>query len=180
MSIFSQAFDPATDTALVTGAGNGIGRAIALALVGEGVRTVFADIKQETVASTLKAAADAGADPKLAIGWVGDLAERSECERLMRDARASLGVVRRFVHSAAPPRHEADHALAVSDETWVRMRAVNVDAGFYLGREVAKDGWVFEDYLRRDWDLHALAAGSYVLRVSAGNGRMWMLKVLKK
>ncbi len=139
MSIFSQAFDPATDTALVTGAGNGIGRAIALALVGEGMRTVFADIKPETVASTLKAAVDAGADPKLAIGWVGDLAERSECERLMRDARAALGVVRRFVHSAAPPRREADHALAVSDETWVRMRAVNVDAGFYLGREVAKD-----------------------------------------
>ena len=36
-------FDPAREAALVTGAGNGIGRAIAQALVGEGVRTVFAD-----------------------------------------------------------------------------------------------------------------------------------------
>ena len=47
MPIFDAPFDPATETALVTGAGNGIGRAIALGLVGEGVRTVFADIKPE-------------------------------------------------------------------------------------------------------------------------------------
>ena len=33
----------------MTGAGNGIGRAIAQALVGEGVRTVFADISEERV-----------------------------------------------------------------------------------------------------------------------------------
>ena len=44
MSLLSPAFDPAREAALVTGAGNGIGRAIALALVGEGVRTVFADL----------------------------------------------------------------------------------------------------------------------------------------
>ena len=44
MSIFDMPFDPAREAALVTGAGNGIGRAIAQALVGEGVRTVFADV----------------------------------------------------------------------------------------------------------------------------------------
>jgi NAD(P)-dependent dehydrogenase (short-subunit alcohol dehydrogenase family) len=49
MSLFSTPFDPAHDTALVTGAGNGIGRAIAQALVGEGVRTVFADVSAERV-----------------------------------------------------------------------------------------------------------------------------------
>jgi NAD(P)-dependent dehydrogenase (short-subunit alcohol dehydrogenase family) len=42
-------FDPAREAALVTGAGNGIGRAIAQALVGEGVRTVFADVSAERV-----------------------------------------------------------------------------------------------------------------------------------
>ena len=119
---------------LVTGAGNGIGRAIALALVGEGVRTVFADIKRETVESAINAAANLA----LAIPWVGDLAEKSECDRLLTDARAALGLITHFVHSAAPPRREADHALAVLDETWVRMRAVNVDAGFHLGREISK------------------------------------------
>lgn len=134
MPIFDQAFDPATDAALVTGAGNGIGRAIAQALVAEGVRTVFADIKADTV----EAALESSANSKLATPWVGDLAERSECERLFHDARAALGTITHFVHSAAPPRREADHALAVSDETWIRMRAVNVDAGFFLGREISR------------------------------------------
>jgi 3-oxoacyl-[acyl-carrier protein] reductase len=134
MPIFDAPFDPVTETALVTGAGNGIGRAIAQALVGEGVRTVFADIKADTVQVAIQSAPR----PELATAWVGDLAQRSECDRLLADVRAALGLVTHFVHSAAPPRREADHALAVEDDTWERMRAVNVDAGFHLGREISK------------------------------------------
>lgn len=138
MSLLSSPFDPATETALVTGAGNGIGRAIALGLAGEGVRTVFADVKAETVNAAVQAAHQAGAKPGTAIAWVGDLAQRAECERLLTESRAALGLITHFVHSAAPPRKEADHLFAVSDEIWERMRAVNVDAGFYLGRELAR------------------------------------------
>ncbi|HZP93214.1 MAG TPA: SDR family oxidoreductase, partial [Burkholderiales bacterium] len=39
---------------------------------------------------------------------------------------------------ASPPRREADHILAVSEETWRQMHAVNIDAGFHLARELAK------------------------------------------
>lgn len=134
MAIFDQAFDRQRDAAVVTGAGNGIGRAIALALVGEGVRTVFADINADKAG----AAADAAGNPALALAWAGDLAERAECDRLLADARKRLGLITLFVHSASPPRREQDHLLAVSDETWERMRAVNLDAGFHLGREIAK------------------------------------------
>lgn len=134
MSIMDNLFDPARDAALVTGAGNGIGRAIAQALVGEGVRTVFADVREDTVT----AAAAASPRPDLAVPWVGDLADSDACEALLAAARSAVGQVTHFVHSAAPARREADHIFAVSDETWRRMHAVNVDAGFHLARELAR------------------------------------------
>jgi 3-oxoacyl-[acyl-carrier protein] reductase len=128
-----QLFDE--DTAIVTGAGNGIGRAIALALVREGVPTMFVDVRPETVEAAVRDAAGAGA---AAIPWVGDLGEPAERERLLADAEAALGKVTMFVHSASPPRHESDHLFAVDDATWQRMRAVNLDAAFHLGRELAR------------------------------------------
>jgi 3-oxoacyl-[acyl-carrier protein] reductase len=69
MSLLENLFDPAREAALVTGAGNGIGRAIAQALVGEGLRTVFADVSPDRVV----AATAASPRPDLAVPWVGDL-----------------------------------------------------------------------------------------------------------
>ena len=135
MSLLSPAFAPAREAALVTGAGNGIGRAIAQALVGEGVRTVFADVSEERVTAAVKASAR----PDLALPWVGDLASLAARDALLAHARTALGQVTHFVHSASPPRREADHALAVSTETWAQMHAVNLDAGFHLSRELARD-----------------------------------------
>ncbi len=134
MSLLSQPFDPAREAALVTGAGNGIGRAIALALVGEGVKTVFADISEERVNAAIKAASR----PELAMAFVGDLGQSAARDALLAHAEAKFGRITHFVHSASPPRHEADHILAVSEETWRQMHAVNIDAGFHLARELAK------------------------------------------
>jgi 3-oxoacyl-[acyl-carrier protein] reductase len=134
MSLLNNPFDPARETALVTGAGNGIGRAIAQALVGEGVRTVFADVNKETVTQ----AAASSPRPELAVPWVGDLAKRDACDALLADAQAAVGKVTHFVHSASPARREGDHAFAVSQQTWQQMHAVNLDAGFHLARELAR------------------------------------------
>src|SRR5258708_26652495 len=134
MSLLNNPFDPARETALVTGAGNGIGRAIAQALVGEGVRTVFADVNRETVTQAVASSPR----PELAVTWIGDLAKRDACDALLADARAAVGTVTHFVHSASPARREADHAFAVSGDTWQQMHAVNLDAGFHLARELAR------------------------------------------
>ncbi len=128
-------FESGQEGALVTGAGNGIGRAIAQALVAEGVPTVFADVDPARV----EAAIASCAAPGLATPWVGDLAEEASWPALLAAANGALGHVTRFVHSASPPRREKDHALAVDDDTWRRMRSVNVDAGFHLARGIAKD-----------------------------------------
>lgn len=134
MGLLDFPFDGAREAALVTGAGNGIGRAIAQALVGEGVRTVFADVSAERVTAAIKAAAK----PALAVPFVGDLADRAVCDALLAHAELALGRVTHFVHSASPPRREADHAFAVSEETWRQMHAVNIDAGFHLSRALAR------------------------------------------
>src|SRR5262249_10127435 len=99
MGLLDSPFDPAGETALVTGAGNGIGRAIAQALVDEGVRTVFADISKERVAAAIKASPK----PELAVPFVGDLAERATCDALLAHAEKTIGRVTHFVHSASPP-----------------------------------------------------------------------------
>jgi 3-oxoacyl-[acyl-carrier protein] reductase len=134
MSMLSQPFDPAREAALVTGAGNGIGRAIALALVGEGVKTMFADVSGERVDAAIKAAGR----PELAVPFVGDLAKPDMRDQLLAHAQAKIGRITHFVHSASPPRREADHILAVSEETWRQMHAVNIDAGFHLARELSR------------------------------------------
>ena len=134
MSLLSPPFDPAREAALVTGTGNGIGRAIALALVGEGVKTVFADVSAERLDAVIKAASR----PELAVPFVGDLAKPDVRDALLAYAEAKIGRITHLVHSASPPRREADHILAVSEEIWRQMHAVNIDAGFHLARELAK------------------------------------------
>jgi NAD(P)-dependent dehydrogenase (short-subunit alcohol dehydrogenase family) len=135
MSLLSTPFDPAREAALVTGAGNGIGRAIAQALVGEGVRTVFADVNRDTVTAAIKASAR----PELAVPWIGELADPAARDALLAEAASALGRVTHFVHSASPPRRETDHALGVSTEIWAQMHAVNLEAGFHLSRELARE-----------------------------------------
>lgn len=106
------------DTALVTGSGNGIGRAIAEALRAEGVRVLGADLK--------------GADLNV------DLSKPGEAKRLAAEAIAKLGKVSIFVHSASPRRKEEDTALEVSEETWRAMQEVNLNAGFLLGQALGR------------------------------------------
>ena len=86
----------------------------------------------------MAAAAKAAPRPELAVPWVGDLASRTACDTLLADAQSAVGRVTHFVHSASPPRREADHALAVSRETWAQFHARVTGALNHLAGSLGK------------------------------------------
>jgi 3-oxoacyl-[acyl-carrier protein] reductase len=100
------------DTALVTGAGRGIGRAIADAVEEEGAKVFRADLEQ------------------------ADLSKPEGAAQLADDAIRKLGSVSIFVHCASPQRQETQTALQVTWEQWRAMLSVNLDAAFVLGQKL--------------------------------------------
>jgi NAD(P)-dependent dehydrogenase (short-subunit alcohol dehydrogenase family) len=124
----------AGDSALVTGAASGIGRGIAIALAREGARVVLTDVEPtgEEVAATLQAQGCA------AQFVAADLAAEQGPAALLEQTLERLETLSILVHAASPRRAEADHVLAVSEDTWDRMLSVNLRAGFLLGREAGK------------------------------------------
>jgi NAD(P)-dependent dehydrogenase (short-subunit alcohol dehydrogenase family) len=74
--------------AVVTGAAQGLGRAIALRLAEEGARMALGDIDAAGLARTV---ADIAASGGQAFGRVGDLTDEEPAERLIADAVARYG-----------------------------------------------------------------------------------------
>ncbi len=116
----------AGDTALVTGAASGLGRALARAMAAEGVRLVISDVAEEAGG---KVARELGATFILA-----DLNEPTAPRLLFESAVTALGSISIFVHSASPRRRESETALAVTEAEWDLMTSVGLRAGFILGQ----------------------------------------------
>ena len=123
------------EAALVTGAGNGIGRAMALALAREGARLLLAEVDAARGEEALSAVRAAGGTAELVLS---DLSVRGAAESLVAEAIGRLGRVAMLVHSASPTRHEKDTLMEVSDATWDAMHEVNLRSGFVLGRSLAR------------------------------------------
>jgi len=123
------------DTALVTGAASGIGKSIAAALAREGARVALSDNEAARGEETAAAIRDDGGDVHFIAA---DLAAREGPSALLASAMARMGPLSILVHAASPRRVESDTVLGVSDSTWDEMLAVNLRAGFVLGREAGR------------------------------------------
>jgi len=110
--------------AIVTGAGNGIGRAIALAMVRAGARVVAADVDGGAAKATADAAAGLGGKSLALDTDVGDLAA---IDRMALRAVEAFGRVDVLVNNAG-----GSHSYAFEDWTADRfqnMLDLNLSAG---------------------------------------------------
>jgi NAD(P)-dependent dehydrogenase (short-subunit alcohol dehydrogenase family) len=125
----------AGDTALVTGSASGIGRAIAAAIAAEGARVVCTDLDDRRGVSGAQDLRSAGYDVRFVQA---DLGQARGPAQLLETIAAEVGPLSIFVHSASPPRKEADSVFAVEDATWDQMLNVNLRAGFVLARRIGR------------------------------------------
>ncbi|HEY4307791.1 MAG TPA: SDR family oxidoreductase [Gemmatimonadaceae bacterium] len=120
-------------TALVTGAGHRVGRAIAVALGGRGMRVaVHYNATADGAHETAKLIEAAGGEAKL---FTGDLTDASKAPQLIDEVATAFGALDVLVNSAAvmvrTPFGE------VTPDQWDDIMALNVRGPFFLAQAAA-------------------------------------------
>ncbi len=128
-------------TALITGSGKNIGRAIALALAARGHNVVVNGSRDKTACERVAGEAEKhGVDTLVAMGDVG-MAE--DCAAIARQARDKFGCVDVLVNNAAI--RPLTPFLEMPEQEWNRVIAVDMSAAFWLARALLPDmvakGW---------------------------------------
>jgi pteridine reductase len=121
-------------TALVTGAGVRIGRALALGLAAEGCRVVVHYHTSRAAADEAVAAIEAAGGEALAVG--ADLRDLEALPGLVETAVATYGALDVLINSAAI--FERGTLLETTPDDWERHFAVNLRAPFFLAQAYAR------------------------------------------
>jgi NAD(P)-dependent dehydrogenase (short-subunit alcohol dehydrogenase family) len=113
---------------LVTGAGSGIGRAIARRFAAEGVSLVLSDISETGLQETEAMISESGGH---SIPVVGDVSARADADRMVQAAVEQWGRLDIVVNNAGiTGSRQATLAHLTPDEEWDRVMAVNVTGVF--------------------------------------------------
>ncbi len=119
--------------ALVTGAGRGIGAAIACRLAADGYAVAPIDVNPDGLDTVARTIADGGGT---ASPIVADIGEPDAPSRIAEEVRGRLGHVTALVNNAA--QHGARHGLSdLTLEEWQKIVAVNLSASMFLAQELA-------------------------------------------
>jgi NAD(P)-dependent dehydrogenase (short-subunit alcohol dehydrogenase family) len=118
--------------ALISGAGGGICRAIALAYAEAGAAVACVDIDPVTAAETARLVAEAGGQ---AIARVCDVASESDTRAAAEEAHQAFGRLDILVSGAAP-HDPSGTVLDVSSDDWRRVLDINLTGSFLLSRAV--------------------------------------------
>jgi NADP-dependent 3-hydroxy acid dehydrogenase YdfG len=118
--------------AIVTGAGTGMGRAIALALAEEGARLVLAGRSADRLAETASALDAIGAR---AIVRPTDVTEPGQCQALAQAALDGWGQIDLLVNNAGTNTRRRGYADATLDD-WSAVVRTNLDGVYYCTQAV--------------------------------------------
>jgi NAD(P)-dependent dehydrogenase (short-subunit alcohol dehydrogenase family) len=115
-------------TAVVTGAGSGIGRAIALGYAREGAQVVLLDINEKTAAEAAEEIRGAGGK---AQSFALDVTRREDCTAIAKQVADKMGRVSILVNNAGINRRNAftaDPEAVLKD--WQDIMAINLNGTF--------------------------------------------------
>ncbi|HEY6407212.1 MAG TPA: SDR family NAD(P)-dependent oxidoreductase, partial [Ktedonobacteraceae bacterium] len=107
---------------IVTGAANGIGRAIALRFGSEGAHVIVNDVDKANAESTTQAILTTGGS---AIAGIADVSHKSQVDGLFDSILERFGTVDVLVNNASLINTER-HFLEADEAWWDRILAVNL------------------------------------------------------
>ncbi len=139
-------------TAFVTGAGSGIGRATALTCAEEGARVVCADIA--AAADTAGWISEAGGT---AVAVELDVTSASRWAEAVREAETALGPVDLLANVAGVVSRGPDTCLDQTEDEWQRVIDVNLK-GTWLGMRAVMPGMIERGQGGRVVNIASLAA----------------------
>lgn len=126
---------------VITGGGRGLGRAMALELAGKGAKLALVDLNQADLDETIGMCVDKGVEAR---GYVADISEESEVEKLFSDIVSDLGTLNGLVNNAGITRDglfikakDGQIVGKMSKENWDLVLKVNLTGTFLCGREAA-------------------------------------------
>jgi len=115
-------------TTLVTGAGGGVGRGIALALASNGAHVIIADIRREKAEAVAKDIAESGGR---SIAIRSNVAIEADAERSVRHAVEAFGALTTLVNVAAAVTPDGT-VETLTLEQWNEALAINLTGTFLL------------------------------------------------
>ncbi len=122
---------------LVTGAGHGIGRAVAERFAGEGARVAVNDVDPARAAEVVAAITAAGGT---AVAAVADISSKTAVDEMVAIAVAAHGPIDVLVNNAAIASYEAAcrHFLEGDEEWWDRIVDTNLKGTYLCSQAVVR------------------------------------------